>query len=218
MCERERLTEPPHPPVLHDQALRGLHHPEMRFMDGMKRVCGLLSKSQKDLARVAYRRLRNDCLVTTGRKTGDDKVRIPPPPPRNVERRFLLVVLHSSAGSVCPIVIVACNTEACGETAGTCIRREVSHGKSVRTNRGQLVPQLFVLVCDCRRQDAGGSQQFIWCMNLIFFFLVFEACLDRACFLLNSDSMRLHRRVCFQLDPDLTCPLPLGTAVHPAKA
>ncbi|CAM9754681.1 unnamed protein product [Ectocarpus sp. 6 AP-2014] len=56
------------------EALRGLHHPEMRFSDGMKRVCGLLNKSQKDLARVAYRKLRNDCLVTTGRKTGDDKV------------------------------------------------------------------------------------------------------------------------------------------------
>ncbi|CAB1116122.1 unnamed protein product [Ectocarpus sp. CCAP 1310/34] len=56
------------------EALRGLHHPEMRFSDGMKRVCGLLNKSQIDLARVAYRKLRNDCLVTTGRKTGDDKV------------------------------------------------------------------------------------------------------------------------------------------------
>ncbi|CAN0575417.1 unnamed protein product, partial [Ectocarpus sp. 12 AP-2014] len=31
-----------------------------------------------DLARVAYRKLRNDCLVTTGRKTGDDKARVPP--------------------------------------------------------------------------------------------------------------------------------------------
>ncbi|CAM9811219.1 unnamed protein product, partial [Ectocarpus fasciculatus] len=56
------------------EALRGLHHPEMRFMDGMKHVWGLLNKSQQDLARVAYRKLRNDCLVTTGRKTGDDKV------------------------------------------------------------------------------------------------------------------------------------------------
>lgn len=56
----------------------------------MKRVCGLLNKSQKDLARVAYRKLRKDCLVTTGRKTGHDKVRAPPPPSEERQAPFSL--------------------------------------------------------------------------------------------------------------------------------
>lgn len=73
--------EPHHTKTASNQALRGLHHPEMRFMDGMKRVGGLLAANKKDLAREAYRKMRNDCLVTTGRKTGDDKVRPPTPAP-----------------------------------------------------------------------------------------------------------------------------------------
>lgn len=56
------------------QALRGLHHPELRFVDDMKRVLELLAKKETALARETYRKLRSDCLVIDGRKTGD-KVR-----------------------------------------------------------------------------------------------------------------------------------------------
>lgn len=40
----------------------------------MKRIFKFLAVGKKDEARAAYRRMWNDCLVTDGRKTGDDKV------------------------------------------------------------------------------------------------------------------------------------------------
>lgn len=43
-------------------------------MDAMKRISKLLAANKNDRARAAYRKMRNDCIVTTGRKTGDDKV------------------------------------------------------------------------------------------------------------------------------------------------
>ena len=52
------------------QALRGLHHPELRFLEGMKRVLNLMVRKETALAREAYRKLRSDCLVIDGGKTG----------------------------------------------------------------------------------------------------------------------------------------------------
>eukprot|EP00903_Cladosiphon_okamuranus_P011333 g10683.t1 len=56
------------------EALGGLHHPELRFQEAMKRVFKLVALDKKDQARATYRKMWNDCMVTTGRKTGDDKV------------------------------------------------------------------------------------------------------------------------------------------------
>lgn len=56
------------------KAVRGLHHPEMRLCEGMKRVVQLLSVKKKVQAREMYLKMRDECLVTVGRKTGDDKV------------------------------------------------------------------------------------------------------------------------------------------------
>eukprot|EP00752_Nemacystus_decipiens_P003549 g3275.t1 len=54
------------------EALGGLHHPELRFQDAMKRIFKLLGR--RDQARAAYRTMWNDCLDATGGKAGDDKV------------------------------------------------------------------------------------------------------------------------------------------------
>lgn len=40
-------------------------------MDQMKDVLKLLVKGEKGLAQKAYQKMRDDCLVTAGRKTGD---------------------------------------------------------------------------------------------------------------------------------------------------
>lgn len=53
------------------QALRGLHHPELRYMDSMKQVMAYLGAKQPALARMAYVKMREECLVIDGRKTGD---------------------------------------------------------------------------------------------------------------------------------------------------
>lgn len=58
------------------KAVRGLHHPEMRLCEGMKRVVQLLSDRKKAQAREMYLKMCDECLVTVGRKTGDDKVKV----------------------------------------------------------------------------------------------------------------------------------------------
>lgn len=40
----------------------------------MKRIFKLMGVGKMDQARAAYRRMWDDCIVTTGRKTGDEKV------------------------------------------------------------------------------------------------------------------------------------------------
>ncbi|CAM9225962.1 unnamed protein product, partial [Choristocarpus tenellus] len=44
------------------EALRGLHHPELRFLDGMKRVRTLLGTKNLNRAKSAYLEVREDCL------------------------------------------------------------------------------------------------------------------------------------------------------------
>ena len=83
-------TETP-PPCARVQALGGLHHPELRFQDAMKYIFKLVAAGKRDQARAAYRRMWSDCLVTTGRKTGDDNVRHDSRcPPGNVVVGFLV--------------------------------------------------------------------------------------------------------------------------------
>lgn len=53
------------------KALRGLHHPELRFFDEMKHMFLLMSKKQPTLARKIYVKMREECLAIDGRKTGD---------------------------------------------------------------------------------------------------------------------------------------------------
>lgn len=45
-------------------------------MDQIQHVMKLLTKGEKGLAQKAYQKMRDDCLVVSGRKTGDEKVGI----------------------------------------------------------------------------------------------------------------------------------------------
>ncbi|CAM9285642.1 unnamed protein product [Discosporangium mesarthrocarpum] len=52
------------------EALRGLHHPELRFLDGMKRVAALVFKKDLSQAKKTYVKVREDCLLTQRPKIG----------------------------------------------------------------------------------------------------------------------------------------------------